>query len=222
MPLTILATYAPRKGYSKQEQTEHWKQIQDILDTIPEKHMILWCADTIGQLGEIKENGETNTKIIGPNRIQDKAEKGNGRQSSQICMQQHTIPMNTWERAPLTKEEKRYIQEQPDPVTAKKQIERDNLNTWISPGGKTTRQIDYITINHKYRNCVQRAWPIQNWRGDETQQRQHAVIRMDITLNLIQKYYKPHIKETGTQIQYDIQQLKDNPSKMDLWYKQRK
>merc|ERR1712112_454177 len=34
------------------------------------------------------------------------AEKGNVASASRICAQQHEIPMNTWKRAPLTKEEK--------------------------------------------------------------------------------------------------------------------
>ena len=49
---------------------------------------------------------------------------------------------------------------------------------------------------------------VQKMGGNETQQRQHAVIRMDIALNLLQKYHDPIIPETGTQIQYDIQKLK--------------
>ena len=53
------------------------------------------------------------------------------------------------------------------------------------------------------------------------QQRQHAVIKMDITLNLLQKYHRPHIPETGKEIQYDIQQLRGNPNTLKLWFKQR-
>ena len=60
----------------------------------------------------------------------------------------------------------------------------------------------------------------KKWRGNQ-QQRQHAVIRMDIALKLMRSYHKPYLRETGTHIQYDIEQLKQNPGKLAKWYKQR-
>ena len=100
-------------------------------------------------------------------------------------------------------------------------INQDKLTTWISPDGKQQRQIDYILINHKYRNTVTRTRAIQEWRGNMQQQRQHAVIRMDITLKLLQNYHKPYIRETGQHIQYDIEQMEQEPEKLAKWYKQR-
>ena len=53
------------------------------------------------------------------------------------------------------------------------------------------------------------------------QQRQHAVARIAITLNLLRKYHARQIPETGKEIQYDIQQLSDSPNALKLWYKRR-
>jgi len=53
------------------------------------------------------------------------------------------------------------------------------------------------------------------------QQRQHAVIKMEITLNLLQKYHKPNIPESGNNIKYDIREMKTSHGKLNLWYQQR-
>jgi len=95
------------------------------------------------------------------------------------------------------------------------------LTTWTSPNGQQQRQIDYIMINHKYRNTVSRAWAIQGWKGNAQQQRQHTVIRMDITPKLLQKYHQPNIRETGKYIQYGKEEMKLHPDKLAKWYKQR-
>ena len=106
------------------------------------------------------------------------------------------IAMNTWKRAPLDTDDKQEIKNSQNKEETLKQIQTRNRNTWISPNGQTSRQIDYIIINHAYRNIVTRTWPVQGWRGNMTQQRQHATIRMDITLrcanNFLGKYRKNH------------------------------
>jgi len=71
------------------------------------------------------------------------------------------------------------------------------MNTWISPNGQTQRLIDYVLINIAYKNIVKRAWVAQGWRGDMTQQRQHATIRMDITLRCTKNYFDQKIREAG-------------------------
>jgi len=44
---------------------------------------------------------------------------------------------------------------------------------------------------------------------------------MEITLNRLRKYHTPKIPEAGTNIKYDSRELKNNPNKLNLWYKQR-
>ena len=89
------------------------------------------------------------------------------------------IPMNTWKRTPLTKNDKQRIKKAANTEEIIKTIKQEQQTTWISPGGKTKRQIDYIMINHRYRNNVTRAWVMTENRANMTQQRQHAVLLHD-------------------------------------------
>ena len=53
------------------------------------------------------------------------------------------------------------------------------------------------------------------------QRRRRETTRMYIMLNLLRKYHRPHIPETGKEIRYDIQQFKENPQTPNPWYRQR-
>jgi len=155
-------------------------------------------------------------KIIGPYTKQKYAENDNGTSISKICYQENMIPVNTWKRTPLTKQEKR------DPAKQrtwrnKKQIGNNNLNTWVIQNGQIQRQIDYIIINNRYRNMVTTTIEKQGWRGNMTQQRQHAVIKMDIKPRLARNYYKKIPPETGTYMKYDIKTLRLEPNKIEKW-----
>ena len=70
-----------------------------------------------------------------------------------ICYNEHMIPMENREGEPLTIE-KVEIKNIANPVLAELQIAHGNKNTCASPVGEIKRQIDYIMINHAYRNTV--------------------------------------------------------------------
>jgi len=123
--------------------------------------------------------------------------------------------VNTWKMAALTKDEKQKHRKHDHPEEYLGHIQQDKLTTWTSPNGEQPRQIDYIAISHKYRNTVFRAWEVQGWRGNANQQRQHVVIRVDIALILMQKYRQPYRREAGKHNQYDIEQLKQQPEKLE-------
>jgi len=53
------------------------------------------------------------------------------------------------------------------------------------------------------------------------QQKQHKVIQTNICLKLMKKYKKQRPKETGRNIQYDIQAMRGDPRKMERWQQQR-
>ena len=97
------------------------------------------------------------------------------------------IPTNSWQKSAPNKRRKYKIKQNKHDVGLKNTIEQNDINTWISSNGQTHRQIDYITINSKYRNAVRRAWEIQHWRGNMAQPRQHATIGLDIALKLAKK-----------------------------------
>jgi len=124
------------------------------------------------------------------------------------------IPMNTWKRAPLTKLEKQQIKQPLDPIEQQKQTHKNKTHTWIHPTGHMARQIDYIMVNNRYRNTDRRAWAEQGRRGNMNQQRQRAVIQMDIVPKHMKGYHSAIPKEGGAIIQYDIQELRNAPHKL--------
>ena len=114
--------------------------------------------------------------------------------------------MNTWKRAPRTKQDKQNIRECKKTAQRIKQLTNEQINKWVIPCGETQRQIAYIAINRKYRDAVRRTWASQNRRGRMAQQ--HAVIRMEIALSFIHRCRNQEIPETGTHIQYDMQEIR--------------
>ena len=126
--------------------------------------------------------------------------------------------MNTLKRANLTKQAKKQYRKDNSPENTRAKIEQEQLITWKSPGGKTERQIDYIRISRKYRNTVRKAQTIPGWRANMAQQ--HKVIQMDICLKLMREYKQGESKETGKQIQYDLQALRKDTDKLTRWNKQ--
>ena len=183
--------------------------------------MTIWGEDANGQLCRDPTRPEQYNKIIGPHTYGGKLEKGNGVQLATTCHKHHMIPMNTWKRAPQTKGEKR--QKTNKPLTKLQEIElaRNKLITWTSPDGKTKRQIDYLMVNQKYRNAIHKTNIIPGWQSNMMQQQQHGVIQMNICLKLMRKYKRIQHRETGNQIKYDIQELRQDPQKIARWIKQR-
>ena len=89
------------------------------------------------------------------------------------------------------------------------------LTTWAIPDGDVRRGIDYITINQKYRNTVRTTQTAQKWRGNMEQQRQHAVIKMQLRIRFGEHYFYIPPPETGTGIQYHIKHAKKKPELLD-------
>ena len=62
-PLKILNTYAPRKGYSKQNTKNDRKvPMPQSKPYLPQQHMTIWRDDTNGQLGDVKGAGGNKPK----------------------------------------------------------------------------------------------------------------------------------------------------------------
>ena len=89
------------------------------------------------------------------------------------------------EKATPSKNGKQRISKEDDPTTIMNDIKQAQEKTWISPGGVTRRQIDYIVINRRCRHTPTRAWAIPGWGENIMQQRHHAAICMTITLKLL-------------------------------------
>jgi len=215
-PITILTTYAPHKGYSAQERKKHWDQVDNTIQQIPKRHMTIWCTDSNGQLGKDNQDNK-NKHIIGPYTNAKETEKGNGQRLYNTCKTYNLIPMNTWKRPNLTKEEKQYIKNPAQPGTTEQKltkIQQQKTITWASLNNKINRQIDYILINQRFRNCIRKAQTITGWKANMLQEKQHNVIYMQICVKLMRNYRKNAKPETGTEITYNIQDLRLYPEKL--------
>ena len=180
IPITILSIYAPRKGYKQETRTQRWIQVDQILNAVPKTHLCIWRTDANGQLGNRNRDAPEHAKIIGMNTTANKTGRWNGKSIQKLCIAHDAIPMNTWKR--------RHGQQQHYPLEAA---------TWISPDGETYRRIDYILINQKYRNFIRETHALHNWRSD-TEQRQHAAIKMEICLHLKHSFPREDHRENGT------------------------
>ena len=104
-PITILTTYAPHKGYTATERKQHWDKVEDTIQLIPKRHMLIWNTDANGQLGRTNQE-QQHAHIIGPYANGGETEKGNGQRLYNACKTHNMIPMNTWKRPQLNMQEK--------------------------------------------------------------------------------------------------------------------
>ena len=86
-----------------------------------------------------------------------------------------------------------------------------NKSTCASPDGETYRQIDYILINRQYRNFVRETNPIYAWIVNMEQQRQHAVVKMELRLHFLGNYSRKPTQDTWAEITYNIKQARMQP-----------
>ena len=50
MPIRIISTYAPHNGHTEETKRKHWEDVQELLSKTCKRHLIIWGADTNGQL----------------------------------------------------------------------------------------------------------------------------------------------------------------------------
>ena len=229
MPIHIISTYAPHSGHSEETRQHHWQEVQELLSKTSKQHLIIWGADANGQLGSRgkvkattheRQSGQAQS-IIGPHTRMENTEKGNGADLQRICRQHQMIPMTTWKRPELNKQDKWKRQpENMDRAQWEEQNREKYLTTWTSPDGKTSRQIDHIMINAKYRNMVRKAQSNIYWHANMNQNQQHRVQTMKLYYNAAKKYKKPIPTETGKNLKYDIKELRENPEKLTKAYQE--
>merc|ERR1712112_425248 len=74
MPIHVISTYAPHSGHNEETRQQHWQDVQELLNKTRKQHLIIWGADTNGQLGnrnktdDIKHTRQAGQvqSIIGP------------------------------------------------------------------------------------------------------------------------------------------------------------
>ena len=105
-PLTCINSYAPLQGYKPQEKLQHWETLKTVLGNTKKTHtdMVRRHKRTTRKK---PSKPEELIKIIGPLTRQSTPEKGNGLHFARICKEYHMIPMNTWKKGKLSKQDKK-------------------------------------------------------------------------------------------------------------------
>ena len=161
-------------------------------------NLCVWCADANGQLGSRKRENPKLNKIIGMNNMARTTEPGNGKRVQDLCIQRDLIPMTTWKRQP--KQTKH---------------EPGDISTRVHPCVTIRRQIDYIMVSRKYRNCVRRAHVIQEFKGNPEPQRQQAAVKLEICLHLKKEYFTTPKQDAGNEVEYDLKKLRAEPKLLE-------
>ena len=94
--------------------------------------------------------------------------------------------------------------------------EPEDISTLVRPCGAVKRQIDYITVNKKYRNCARKAYAIQEWRANQ-EQRHHAAVKLEICLHLKKQYCATPKQDTGNEVGYNLKHLSDEPTLLEQY-----
>lgn len=79
IPITLITSYAPHKGYKHEIRNLHWETLEQVISEIPHNQLCIWGADANGQLGNRKKTKPELNKIIGMNTMVENTEKGNGK-----------------------------------------------------------------------------------------------------------------------------------------------
>ena len=114
MPIQVISTYAPHSGHREEIRQQHWNDVNELLNKTSKQHLIIWGAGANGQIGSndkingIRQKRQTAKmkSIIGPYTKIKHIEKGNGADLHRICKQQQMIPMATWRKPKIHKQDK--------------------------------------------------------------------------------------------------------------------
>jgi len=203
IPITILCSYAPHSGHRQGEKRMFWDTVGKWVEEIPQKHFLIWGIDANGQVKKMEQED-----VIGPHTNGSAEEDENGRALHKICKDHNLKPMNTWKKGKWRK------------GGETGEGEEDDNTTWTSPNGCTRRQIDYIIVRGRFQNAVNECQKVAGWRGNYTQQRQHAVARVKIQMSWALNYLhegRGSKQGDGNTIKYDKIALKNGKNKMAEW-----
>ena len=123
--ITVVQVYAPTSTASEEVMEDFYGQLQDTLDRIPSKDMLLVIGDWNAKIGHC----HTKSKIIGNFGLGERNERGD--RLEDFCQANDMIVGNT------------FFQHHPR-----------RLWTWKSPGNLVKNQIDYILIKRRWRSAL--------------------------------------------------------------------
>ena len=166
----IIQVYAPTCDYSDEEVEGFYGDVAKAKHQCKPHDIVLILGDLNAKVGRGRFG-----EIVGPYGVGERNERGD--KWVEWCVENELVILNTWFRHHPRK-----------------------LWTWRSPGDHYRNQIDYITINKRFRNIVTnaRTYPGADCNSD------HAPVVVDIRLKL----KKPKKKKRKTKI--NVKMLNDS------------
>ena len=125
--ICIIQVYAPTSDYEEEQVEDFYRDVMKAKEQCKPHDITLVMGDLNAKLGR-----ERVEDIVGPFGLGDRNERGE--RWAEWCVENEQVVMNTWFRQPPRR-----------------------TWTWMSPGDRTRNQIDFITINKRFRNAVTRA-----------------------------------------------------------------
>ena len=181
--ISIINTYAPHIGYPTEIIEEYWKYIEAYTSLIPNNLIKIWCTDNNGQLSR----NETNQKYIGKWTMGNKLENLNSQKLSMQCIDNEMVACNTY-----------FIPKDND---------KSNLATWYSYTGEVQKQLDYILIEHRYRNWAKNV--TNDTIANINSPMQHRALILDLKITLKANYFT---KKQDVSCPYDLNKARANPN----------
>ena len=122
--INIIQVYAPTTEADEENIEEFYEDIEKVLRQCKNHELNIIMGDLNSKVGK----GRTE-QIVGPFGLGERNERGE--KFVEWCQEKNQIIMNTWFRH-----------------------QTRHLWTWKSPGDRIRNQIDYITINERFRNLI--------------------------------------------------------------------
>ena len=168
--INIVQVYAPTSERDEDEVDEFYDKVDEVLDQCKNHEITIVMGDVNAKVGEGRLG-----EAVGPFGLGERNERGE--RWANWCTERQQMVMNTWFRQHPRR-----------------------LWTWMSPGDRARNQIDYMTINKRYRNAVTkvRTYPGADCDSD------HVPVVADIRVRL-KKLKREEIKPRR-----DVQVLKRN------------
>ncbi len=122
--VSIIQVYAPTSENTDDEIETFYEDLDQAKRQCRSQEILLIMGDLNAKVGRGREGN-----IVGPHGLGTRNE--NGERWIEWCQENNEVIMNTW------------FQHHPR-----------RLYTWVSPDDRARNQIDYITINQRFRNAV--------------------------------------------------------------------
>ena len=122
--ISIIQVYAPTGAHSEQEIDQFYEELDYAMKQVGSQDIRIMMGDLNAKIGQGSEGG-----VVGPCGLRQRNERSD--KLYEWCAENEQVITNTW-----FKHHPRY------------------LYTWKSPGDHYRNQIDYITINNRFRNSI--------------------------------------------------------------------